>query len=94
MVFARSYGPHNTQAKELLRKLQKVVNVQIEFLDVDLLTGFDSSLVMHELQRVTGQWALPNIFIGKKHVGGNSQLDQIHALGELEAMLREAGNEL
>jgi glutaredoxin 3 len=94
MVFARSYGPHNTQAKELLRKLQKVVNVQIEFLDVDLLTGFDSSLVMHELQRVTGQWVLPNIFIGKKHVGGNSQLDQIHALGELEAMLREAGNEL
>eukprot|EP00339_Tiarina_fusa_P003276 CAMPEP_0117037774 /NCGR_PEP_ID=MMETSP0472-20121206/26625_1 /TAXON_ID=693140 ORGANISM="Tiarina fusus, Strain LIS" /NCGR_SAMPLE_ID=MMETSP0472 /ASSEMBLY_ACC=CAM_ASM_000603 /LENGTH=114 /DNA_ID=CAMNT_0004747821 /DNA_START=363 /DNA_END=707 /DNA_ORIENTATION=+ len=94
MVFARSYGPHNDQAKELLKKLQQSINVHIEFLDVDLLDGFDSSLVLLELQQLTGQWALPNIFIGRKHVGGNSELDQMHALGELEDMLRQAGNEL
>jgi glutaredoxin 3 len=94
MVFARSYGPHNQQTKDLLKKLQNSVKVQVEFLDIDLLPGFDSSLIMTELQRQTGQWALPNIFIGKKHVGGNSELDQMNAMGKLEAMLQEAGQEL
>jgi len=94
MVFARSYGPHNRQAKELLRKLSNTHQVHVEFLDVDLLPGFDSSLIMQELQEVTGQWSFPNIFIGKKHVGGNRELDQRHALGELEEMILEAGQEL
>lgn len=94
MVFARSYGPHNRQAKELLRKLSKALRVHVEFLDVDLLPGWDGALVMTELQAVTGQWSFPNIFIDKKHVGGNRELDQRHALGELEDMIKSAGNEL
>ena len=94
MVFSRSYGPHNQQAKDLLKKMQKEIDVHVEFLDVDLLPGFDGSLIMTELQRLTGQWALPNIFIGKKHVGGNSELDQMNAIGKLESMLRHAGQEL
>jgi len=92
MVFARSYGPHNRQAKELLRKLSTKLQTNVEFLDVDLLPGWDGSLIMTELQEVTGQWSFPNIFIGKKHVGGNNELDQRHALGELEEMILEAGN--
>jgi len=94
MVFARSYGPHNRQAKELLRKLSKALLVNVEFLDVDLLPGWDGSLIMTELQDVTGQWSFPNIFIGKKHIGGNRELDQRHALGELEDMITEAGQDL
>jgi len=94
MVFARSYGPHNRQAKELLRRLSNALRVKVEFLDVDLLPGWDGSLIMTELQEVTGQWSFPNIFIGKKHVGGNRELDQRHALGELEEMIEEAGQEL
>jgi glutaredoxin 3 len=86
-VFARSYGPHNEQTKELLKKMQKELDIELEFIDVDLLPGFDSSLIMMELQRITGQWAFPNIFIGKQHVGGNSELDQLAAVGELEEML-------
>ena len=94
MVFARSYGPHNRQAKELLKQMAKSLNVNVEFLDVDLLPGWDGSLIMTELQDLTGQWSFPNIFIGKKHVGGNQELDQKHALGELEEMIRSAGQEL
>lgn len=94
MVFARSYGPHNRQAKELLRRLSRALRVKVEFLDVDLLPGWDGSLIMTELQEVTGQWSFPNIFIGKKHVGGNRELDQRHALGELEEMIVQAGQEL
>ena len=94
MVFARSYGPHNRQAKELLQKISKSQNVHVEFLDVDLLPGWDSSLIMLELQELTGQWSFPNIFIGQKHVGGNQELDQKHALGELEEMIKTVGQEL
>lgn len=94
MVFARSYGPHNRAAKELLRRLANTLSVNVEFLDVDLLPGWDGSLIMTELQEVTGQWSFPNIFIGQQHVGGNKELDQRHALGELEDMIRQAGQEL
>lgn len=94
MVFARSYGPHNRQAKDLLNKLSKSLSVEVEFLDVDLLPGWDGSLIMTELQDITGQWSFPNIFIGKEHFGGNQELDQKHALGELEKMLKQAGGEL
>mmetsp|Transcript_10120 Transcript_10120/g.24361 ORF Transcript_10120/g.24361 Transcript_10120/m.24361 type:complete len:150 (-) Transcript_10120:340-789(-) len=94
MVFARSYGPHNRQAKDLLKKLSKVLKVQVEFLDVDLLPGWDGSLIMSELQERTGQWSFPNIFIGNEHFGGNQELDQKHALGELEDMLKNAGGDL
>jgi glutaredoxin len=64
MVFARSYGPHNKQTKEILDNLKKISKAKIEYIDVDLLPGFDSSLIMTELQRISGQWAFPNIFIG------------------------------
>jgi len=94
MVFARSYGPHNRKAKELLKRLSNTINVNVEFLDVDLLPGWDGSLIMTELQAMTGQWSFPNIFIGKDHVGGNKELDQRHALGELEDMIRNSGQEL
>ena len=94
MVFARSYGPHNRQAKDLLRKLSDSLRVEVEFLDVDLLPGCDGSLVMTELQDITGQWSFPNIFIGKEHIGGNNELDQKHALGQLEDMLKSAAGEL
>jgi len=89
MVFARSYGPHNRQAKELLERLSKTLalNIKVEFLDVDLLPGWDGSLIMTELEEITNQWSFPNIFIGKEHIGGNKELDQRHALGELEDMI-------
>ena len=94
MVFARSYGPHNEQTKNLLGEMKKITGTHVEFLDVDLLPGFDGSLIMTELQRITGQWALPNIFIAKKHVGGNSDLEQLHAIDELREMMSNAGKEL
>lgn len=65
MVFARSYGPHNQQAKDILDNLKKSSKAKIEYIDVDLLPGFDASLIMTELQRISGQWSFPNIFIGK-----------------------------
>jgi glutaredoxin 3 len=94
MVFARSYGKQNKQAKELLKQISKETTTPVEFLDLDLMEGWDGSLLMLYLEETTGQWALPNIFIGGKHVGGNNEIDQMHALGDLEVMVLQAGQEL
>ena len=94
MVFARSYGKQNVQAKELLKQISKAMSMPVEFLDLDLMEGWDGQLLMVYLQQMTGQWALPNIFIGGKHVGGNKEIDQLHALGDLEEMIRQVGQEL
>mmetsp|Transcript_84550 Transcript_84550/g.244410 ORF Transcript_84550/g.244410 Transcript_84550/m.244410 type:complete len:149 (-) Transcript_84550:208-654(-) len=94
MVFARSYGKQNEQAKSLLKQISKETSTSVEFLDLDLLKGWDGSLLLLELELETGQWALPNIFIGQKHVGGNDEIDQMHAIGELKEMVRQAGQEL
>jgi glutaredoxin 3 len=94
MVFARSYGNQNKQAKEVLKLISKETTTPVEFLDLDLMGGWDGSLILLYLEEMTGQWALPNIFIGGQHVGGNTEIDQMHALGELEEMVRKAGQEL
>lgn len=38
---------------------------------------------------MTGQTSVPNIFINKKHIGGNSDLQEKKA--QLPALLKEAG---
>lgn len=94
MVFARSYGKQNEQAKSLLKQIAHETSTSVEFLDLDLMEGWDGSLVLLTLEMMTGQWALPNIFIGEKHVGGNEEIDQMHAIGDLREIVRRAGQEL
>lgn len=94
MVFARSYGKQNEQTKLLLRQISKETMTEVEFLDLDLMEGWDGSLLLLALEEMTGQWALPNIFIGSKHVGGNNEIDQMHAIGELQEMVQKAGQDL
>lgn len=94
MVFARSYGKQNEQAKSLLKMISHETSTSVEFLDLDLLEGWDGTLILLHLEIITGQWALPNIFIGQKHVGGNAEIDQLHAIGDLKEIVRQAGQEL
>jgi glutaredoxin 3 len=41
------------------------------------------------LEKLNGQRTVPNIYIGQKHIGGNSDLQA--KKGELKNMLKEAG---
>jgi len=50
----------------------------------------DGDLVQDALQQMTGQRTVPNIFIGKKHIGGNSDLEAQNPK-DLEKLLRAAG---
>ena len=53
------------------------------------MTTGDGSAIQDALEELYGQRTVPNIFFGKKHIGGNSDLD---ALGSnLKAKLQEVG---
>jgi glutaredoxin 3 len=54
----------------------------------DVLNAVDSGAIK-ALRQQTGQRTVPNIFIGGRHIGGNSDL-QARGSG-LKALLQEAG---
>jgi glutaredoxin 3 len=49
----------------------------------------DGSAIQSTLGDLTGQTTVPNIFINKQHIGGNSDLQA--KKGDLKNLLREAG---
>ncbi|KAL6713279.1 Glutaredoxin [Lecanora helva] len=82
-VFSKSYCPYCKASKSLLSELgAKYYLVEMDQVD-------DGSALQDALEELTGQRTVPNIFIGKKHIGGNSDLQG--KKGELEGMLRGAG---
>jgi len=48
----------------------------------------DGSDIQNALEEITGQRSVPNIFIAKKHIGGNSDLQGKKS--ELPTLLKEA----
>jgi glutaredoxin 3 len=49
----------------------------------------DGSAIQSTLGEMTGQTTVPNIFIAKKHIGGNSDLQAKKS--SLNALLKDAG---
>ena len=49
----------------------------------------DGSAIQSVLADLTGQRTVPNIFIAKQHIGGNSDLQA--KKGSLQNLLKEAG---
>jgi glutaredoxin 3 len=70
-------------------EFEEYIEVGVEWIDLDDLPAKDGPMIQKELQDVTGQRTVPNVFIGQEHVGGNSDLQQLHAVGKLEGMLLE-----
>ncbi|KAF2860762.1 putative glutaredoxin Grx1 [Piedraia hortae CBS 480.64] len=68
VVFSKSYCPYCQATKALLQESGANAHV-IELDEID-----DGSEMQNNLQEMTGQRTVPNIFIGRKHIGGNSDL--------------------
>ena len=68
MVFSKSYCPHCTRAKSLLK------NGGIQHKVVELDQRGNGSQMQNYLEATSGQRTVPNIFIAEKHLGGNSEL--------------------
>ncbi|KAI1407377.1 putative glutaredoxin [Hypoxylon sp. FL1857] len=82
-VFSKTYCPYCSASKRLLDSLGAKYKL------VELDEEPDGSAIQAALYDITKQSTVPNIFIGKKHIGGNSDLQA--KSGELKSLLAEAG---
>jgi glutaredoxin 3 len=49
----------------------------------------DGPLIQMELLTKTGQKTVPNVFIGGKHIGGDSDLSELYDSGSLMRLIEE-----
>ncbi|KAL1392472.1 putative glutaredoxin Grx1 [Phyllosticta capitalensis] len=67
-VFSKSYCPYCRATKSTLSELcAKFYAIELDQVD-------DGAAIQDALEEMTGQRSVPNIFIDKKHIGGNSDL--------------------
>ncbi|KAM3499915.1 hypothetical protein MY10362_006872 [Beauveria mimosiformis] len=85
VVFSKSYCPYCKATKSLLSSLD--ANAKVVELDEEA----DGSAVQDALEQISGQRTVPNVYIAKKHIGGNSDVQSLSSSGKLKALLAEAG---
>ncbi|KAL6863479.1 Glutaredoxin [Amphichorda felina] len=85
VVFSKSYCPYCASTKSLLKGL----GVKPTVLELDQIEG--GSSMQDALQEISGQRTVPNIYIGQKHIGGNSEIQGLSKSGQLEGLLKNAG---
>ena len=61
----------------------------LEIIDLDQMDGEDGPLIQQTLHELTGQRTVPNVFISGNHIGGNSELQELHSLGNLVPLLEK-----
>ncbi|KAK5938629.1 Glutaredoxin [Knufia obscura] len=83
VVFSKSYCPYCRASKSLLDEK----NAKYFLMELDQVS--DGAALQDALEEITGQRSVPNIFIDKKHIGGNSDLQA--KKGELDGLLQQAG---
>ncbi|KAL2135328.1 hypothetical protein VTI74DRAFT_8981 [Chaetomium olivicolor] len=89
MVFSKSYCPYCHNTKRILDGLNA------KYKAIELNQESDGDEIQNALAMMTGQRTVPNIFIGRVHIGGNSDLEAVVKNGKdgkkIEDLLREAG---
>jgi len=82
-VFSKSYCPYCKATKALLSDLgAKYYTIELDQVE----DGVD---IQAALREINGQSSVPNIYINKKHIGGNSDLQA--KKGDLPELLKDAG---
>lgn len=89
MVFSKSYCPYCNNTKRILSELNA------KYTAYELNQEPDGDDIQQALHKMTGQRTVPNIFIGRVHIGGNSDLENVVKNGKdgkkIEELLAEAG---
>uniref|UniRef100_A0A093VVV4 Glutaredoxin n=1 Tax=Talaromyces marneffei PM1 TaxID=1077442 RepID=A0A093VVV4_TALMA len=78
-----SYCPYCKSTKSLLTSL----GAQYYVLELDQVD--DGAAIQDALEEITSQRSVPNIFINKQHIGGNSDLQA--RKNELPQLLKDVG---
>ncbi|EKG17437.1 Glutaredoxin [Macrophomina phaseolina MS6] len=97
-VFSKSYCPYCRATKSLLSELgAKYYAIELDQVgtysaappkEENYSQLYDGAAIQDALEEMTGQRSVPNIFIDKKHIGGNSDLQAKKA--ELPNLLKAA----
>jgi glutaredoxin 3 len=85
IVFSKSYCPYCRSTKGVLN------SIGADFKVIELDQESDGSELQDALEKISGQRTVPNVYIGKKHIGGNSDLQALNSKDELVTLLKEAG---
>ncbi|KIY51858.1 glutaredoxin, partial [Fistulina hepatica ATCC 64428] len=84
MIFSKSYCPFCRRAKELIAT--EYPDVQKEIFELD--EREDGDAIQSYLLEKTGQRTVPNIFVGKQHVGGCDAVTAAFEAGKLTPMIK------
>ena len=87
-VAHKSYCPYCHATLNTLLKDKKIPESKINLLELDTMK--DGAEVQDALAEISGQRTVPNIYILGKHIGGNSELQQLDKEGKLDELLKEA----
>ncbi|KAK5125385.1 hypothetical protein LTR85_000494 [Meristemomyces frigidus] len=97
-VFSKSWCPYCKASKALLSEMgAKPYIIELDQVgaykknsddDIVLRQVHDGAAIQDALQEITNQRSVPNIFIDKKHIGGNSDLQAKRS--ELPSLLKSA----
>ncbi len=78
-LYTKTYCHYSKQAKALLREQG------VEFEDIDVTE--DEGRFAEMVERTGGGTTVPQIFIAGRHIGGFTDLAELHQRGELDALL-------
>ncbi|XXQ68385.1 glutaredoxin 3 [Neisseriaceae bacterium B1] len=78
-MYTGAFCPYCSMAKQFLAQLG---HVEIEEIRVD-----GNAELFTQMQQLSGQRSIPQIFIDDKHIGGFTDLRALHQKGELEPLL-------
>lgn len=86
VIWSKSYCPYCQATKELFSREANNVDVVVHEID-ESDTLVDALYLQQELEDMTGQRTVPNVFINGQHVGGNSDVQSMRRTGELRRVL-------
>ena len=95
MIYSKSYCPHCRATKELFSRYKEklkdtIPEFEVSVIELDLLPNpSDASMIQGYLFELTNQRTVPNIFVGGRHLGGNSDIQTMDKTGRLEDYMIE-----
>ncbi|KAI0339901.1 thioredoxin-like protein [Trametopsis cervina] len=87
ILFSKSYCQFSRRAKALFQSLQ--VSPAPHVVELDLRS--DGHIIQSILRRITGRATVPNVLLQGNSIGGSDDIQELHAKGQLRAMLQEGG---
>eukprot|EP01091_Cochliopodium_minus_P011516 TRINITY_DN3281_c0_g1_i1.p1 TRINITY_DN3281_c0_g1~~TRINITY_DN3281_c0_g1_i1.p1 ORF type:complete len:101 (-),score=17.90 TRINITY_DN3281_c0_g1_i1:14-316(-) len=88
VIFSKSWCPYCTKVKNLFKELGVLDKAKV--LELDLLDNGDK--LGKELINIINKTSVPQVFIGKEHIGGCDDTHALHNKGNLVPKLKKALN--